>query len=234
MRGHVFGLEGRSMRFEKTGLNRRQFLGLGVAAGLSAGAIGVGVASRAGGTPLLAAVPDVLANPLPDGAGKLISAARTQIGVTKLYDGAYEKLTYPGGDVPRVRGVCTDVIVRAYRDGLGVDLQQLVHEDMARDFSAYPARWGLKKPDRNIDHRRVPNLQAFFARRGSEVRDGTVMPGDLITQSIFNRPHIVIVSNVKSNWGQRYLVIHNAGGGTEYDDWVERWPRTGHYRFLVS
>ena len=222
------------MRFEKTKLNRRQFMGFGAAAGISAGAIGLGLFNRASGTPVFETVPAPLAEPLSDGAGKLIAAARTQIGVTKRYDGAYEKLAYPGGDVPRERGVCTDVIVRAYRDGLGVDLQQLVHEDMARHFSAYPARWGLNKPDRNIDHRRVPNLQAFFARQGSEVRDGTVKPGDLITQSIFNRPHIVIVSNVKSNWGARYLVIHNAGGGTEYDDWVERWPRTGHYRFLVS
>ncbi|MBV1886706.1 MAG: DUF1287 domain-containing protein [Parvibaculaceae bacterium] len=218
------------MRFEKEKLNRRQLIGFGAAVGITAGAVGLGLSNRAGGTPVLGAVPIPLEGP----AGKLISAARTQIGVTKLYDGAYEKLGYPGGDVPRVRGVCTDVIVRAYRDGLGVDLQQLVHEDMARDFSAYPARWGLKKPDRNIDHRRVPNLQAFFARHGSEVRDGTVKPGDLITQNIFNRPHIVIVSNVKSNWGARYLVIHNGGGGTEYDDWVQRWPRTGHYRFLVS
>lgn len=222
------------MRFEKTGINRRQLLGLGAAVGLTAGAIGIGVSSRADGTPLLAEVPDRAPASLAEPAGKLIAAARTQIGVTMQYNGAYEKLSYPGGDVPRERGVCTDVIVRAYRDGLGVDLQQLVHEDMTTHFSDYPQRWGLKKPDRNIDHRRVPNLRRFFARHGSEVRDRTVMPGDLITQRIFNRPHIVIVSDVKSNWGERNLVIHNAGGGTEYDDWLERWPRTGHYRFLVS
>jgi uncharacterized protein YijF (DUF1287 family) len=95
-------------------------------------------------------------------ADKLVKAAESQIGVTVTYDAAYRKIAYPGGDVPREIGVCTDVVVRAYRDGLGIDLQRLVHEDMKKSFSAYPKLWGLASTDRNIDHRRVPNLRTYF------------------------------------------------------------------------
>ena len=98
-------------------------------------------------------------------ASQLVASARSQIGVTVSYDPAYRKLDYPGGDVPREAGVCTDVIIRALREQ-GVDLQKEVHEDMSRNFEAYPKNWGLKKPDRNIDHRRVPNLRTYFKRKG--------------------------------------------------------------------
>ena len=123
-------------------------------------------------------LPSILrATPGNDAADQLVAAARRQVGVTLTYDAAYSKLDYPGGDVPRERGVCTDVIVRAYRDALDVDLQVLVHEDMRKAFSAYPALWGLKKTDRNIDHRRVPNLQTFFRRAGAALPYTCVMLG---------------------------------------------------------
>src|SRR4051794_40789025 len=115
--------------------------------------------------------------------GKLIAAARGQIGVTTGYDPAYVVLDYPAGDVPEERGVCTDVVIRAFRK-LGVDLQQLVHEDMAAHFSKYPQNWGLKRPDKNIDHRRVPNLMTFFTRQGKKLpvsKDAAdYQPGDLV------------------------------------------------------
>lgn len=165
-------------------------------------------------------------------AAKLIRAAQAQIGVTVHYDGSYEKLGYPGGDVGPERGVCTDVIVRAYRAGLGLDLQQLVHEDMARDFKAYPANWGLSRPDPNIDHRRVPNLMTFLRRHGATVGDGQFEPGDLVTQMVGGRlPHIVLVSDQKGPQGT-YLAVHNIGRGTELSDVVGAFPVTGHFRYL--
>ena len=99
----------------------------------------------------------------------LIAAARGQIGVTRAYDPGYSRIAYPGGDVPRERGVCTDVVIRAYRDAFGIDLQRAVHEDMAAHFAAYPRHWGLQRPDRNIDHRRVPNLERFWQRAGADL-----------------------------------------------------------------
>lgn len=115
------------------------------------------------------ATPVAMAEATPaasDWRTRLVDAARQQIGVTRLYDPTYVRLAYPGGDVAQDRGVCTDVVVRAYRRAFGLDLQKLVHEDMLANFAAYPKDWGLKSPDRNIDHRRVPNLAAFFGRRG--------------------------------------------------------------------
>lgn len=167
---------------------------------------------------------------------KLLAAAEAQIGVTVTYDPAYVRLAYPGGDVPRDRGVCTDVVVRAYRDGLGVDLQRLVHEDMAAHFSAYPTRWGLKRPDTHIDHRRVPNLQTFFARRGAAVsasqNSKDYAPGDLVTMLVgVNLPHIAIVSHRASADGERPLIVHNIGAGTRLEDRLFEFPLTGHYRF---
>ena len=101
---------------------------------------------------------------------KIVQSARNQIGKTLRYDSAYTKLKYPMGDVPMKKGVCTDVIIRALRDQ-NMDLQELVHQDMSRNFSAYPNRWGLKQPDANIDHRRVPNLMTYFTRQGWAVQD---------------------------------------------------------------
>ncbi|MES2035032.1 MAG: DUF1287 domain-containing protein [Pseudomonadota bacterium] len=156
-----------------------------------------------------------------DGPGwpaELAAAARSQVGRTIRYDPAYVRLAYPGGDVPIDRGVCTDVVIRAYRTAFGVDLQRLVHEDMARSFSAYPKTWGLARPDRNIDHRRVPNLETFFRRQGSTLPlDGAWRPGDLITQRLpGNLPHIVVVAGHGSAT-EPPLVIHNIGAGARLE-----------------
>ena len=168
-------------------------------------------------------------------AGALPEAARSQIGVTVRYDPAYVQLTYPGGDVPADRGVCTDVIIRAFRASAALDLQKLIHEDMRAHFSAYPHNWGLAKPDKNIDHRRVPNLQTWFTRKGWKIPVSTqaadYLPGDLITCTVPpNLPHIMIVSDKRSDDGTRPLVIHNIGAGTREEDRLFAFPHTGHYR----
>jgi uncharacterized protein YijF (DUF1287 family) len=168
----------------------------------------------------------------------IVAAARGQIGVTVTYDPAYVGLDYPGGDVPRDRGVCTDVLVRALRDGLKVDLQKLVHEDMRANFSAYPKIWGLSRTDRNIDHRRVPNLRTFLKRRGCERPLGRAvpdprnfLPGDIVTCTVPpNLPHVMIVSDRKSKGGVP-LMIHNIGSGTKEEDVLQKFPLTGHYRW---
>jgi len=164
----------------------------------------------------------------------IVSAARGQIGRTTIYDPAYVGLKYPGGDVPIERGVCTDVVIRALRDSLNLDLQKLVHEDMQGGFSKYPTIWGLKKPDRNIDHRRVPNLRRYFERKRYAVavteRKDDYFPGDLVTCTVPpNRPHIMIVSDKKTKDGVP-LVIHNIGSGTREEDRLFDFPLTGHYR----
>ena len=171
-------------------------------------------------------------------AQKLVMAARGQVGITLTYDPAYSKLDYPGGDVPRERGVCTDVIVRAYRDALDLDLQVLVHEDMRRAFSAYPPLWGLKRTDRNIDHRRVPNLQAFFSRVGAALpvseTAADYRPGDIVSQMLpGNLPHIGIVADARTADGARPLVVHNIGAGARLEDVLFAYPVTGHYRYRV-
>jgi uncharacterized protein YijF (DUF1287 family) len=167
---------------------------------------------------------------------KLVTAARKQIGVTMSYDPAYTQLDYPGGDVPNDRGVCTDVVIRAMRVGLSKDLQKLVHEDMRGNFAVYPKNWGLSKPDKNIDHRRVPNLKTWFKRQGCQIELGgendavKFVPGDLVTCTVPpNLPHIMIVSDRKSESGVP-LVIHNIGGGTREEDRLFEFPLTGHYR----
>jgi uncharacterized protein YijF (DUF1287 family) len=188
---------------------------------------------------LVLSLPAVLRAETGNGAAeKLVAAARKQVGVTLTYDAAYSRLDYPGGDVPRERGVCTDVLVRAYRDGLGIDLQVLVHEDMRRAFSAYPALWGLKKTDRNIDHRRVPNLQAFFKRAGAAVavseNGADYLPGDIVSQMLpGNLPHIGIVADERSSDGSRPLVVHNIGAGARLEDVLFVYRITGHYRYGV-
>jgi len=132
------------------------------------------------------------------------------------------------------RGVCTDVIVRAFRAGLGLDLQQLVHEDMKRDFKKYPRNWGLESPDKNIDHRRVENLQTYFERRGWAMavsnKADDYQPGDLVTCIVPpNVPHIMIVSDKESIAG-RPLVIHNIGAGAKEEDRLFEFKHTAHYR----
>lgn len=170
-----------------------------------------------------------------DPARKLVEAAESQIGVTVMYDPAYVRLSYPNGDVPMERGVCTDVVIRAYRAAFGFDLQKLVHEDMTKNFSSYPKAWGLKKADRNIDHRRVPNLQRFFKRRNAELKNVAYQPGDIVTMMVSgNLPHIAIVSATLNDTGERPLLIHNIGAGTKREDILGTFPTTGHYRFLPA
>lgn len=171
-------------------------------------------------------------------AARLIAAAREQIGVTMTYDPAYSALEYPGGDVPRAKGVCTDVLIRAYRDGLGIDLQKLVHEDMKAHFSAYPRNWGLRRPDRNIDHRRVPNLRTFFTRADAQLpltQDGQAwQPGDIFTSVIDGRlPHTGIVSDRVAADGTP-MVIHNIGGGTREEPVLFDHQLTGRYRYELG
>lgn len=175
---------------------------------------------------------------LPASAGsepsRLTKAARDQVGVTLTYDPAYVRLAFPGGDVPRDRGVCTDVVIRALRDAWGIDLQLVVNRDMKTEFAAYPALWGLAQPDRNIDHRRVPNLATLFARIGAELplEEGPVpyLPGDIITWKLpGNLDHIGIVSDRRAVDGTP-LILHNIGRGSQEEDILFAYPMTGHYR----
>lgn len=151
------------------------------------------------------------------------------------YDPAYYKISYPNGDVPKGKGVCTDVVIRAYRK-LGIDLQKEVHIDMSKNFAKYPKTWGLKSTDTNIDHRRVPNLQTFFTRHG-EVKAVTekaedYKPGDIVTWMINDKlPHIGIVVNKKTLIGNRFLIVHNVGNGQVMEDCLFKYKLTGHYRY---
>ncbi|TRW25261.1 DUF1287 domain-containing protein [Flavobacterium zepuense] len=150
------------------------------------------------------------------------------------YDGTYYRIKYPNGDVPANIGVCTDVVIRSYRK-LGADLQQLVHEDMKANFSKYPKAWGLSSPDTNIDHRRVPNLQVFFTRKGQKLtvtnNASDYKPGDIVTWMLpAGHPHIGIVVNKKGAAG-RYKMVHNIGYGQNLDDCLFEYKITGHYRY---
>jgi uncharacterized protein YijF (DUF1287 family) len=163
----------------------------------------------------------------------LVSAARAQIGVTVSYDPAYRKLAYPNGDVPMNTGVCCDVVIRALRKQ-GLDLQKELHEDMAAHFSEYPRKWGLKKPDANIDHRRVPNLMTYFERQGYSravsKNAADFAPGDIVTWLLpGGLTHIGIVSDRKTSSGGP-LIIHNIGSGTREEDILFGYRITGHYR----
>ncbi len=167
---------------------------------------------------------------------QLVDAAleRTKHAVT--YDGSYRRIAYPMGDVPAQYGVCTDVVIRSYR-ALGIDLQQLVHEDMSADFDAYPDHWGLSKPDSNIDHRRVPNLQVFFERHGETFdvssNPADYQPGDLVTWMVGGSlPHIGILTDRRTPDGKRLMAVHNIGAGPQLEDILFRFPITGHYRYF--
>lgn len=175
--------------------------------------------------------------PKHSAATDLVSAAkeRTQHQVT--YDGSYITIPYPNGDVPPHLGVCTDVVIRSYRS-IGVDLQKKVHEDMASHFNLYPSKriWGLSKPDKNIDHRRVPNLQTFLTRFGTSLTVSqhakNYLPGDLVTWMLpGNLPHIGIVIDKMSADGERPLIVHNIGRGPKINDILFDYPITGHYRY---
>lgn len=167
----------------------------------------------------------------------IVRAARSQIGKTTIYDPAYVGLKYPGGDVPIERGVCTDVVIRALRKGASLDLQKLVHEDMKNNFSKYPKIWSLKKTDRNIDHRRVPNLSRYFERKGYSLgvskNKEDYLAGDIVTCSVVKRPHIMIVSHNRAKDGTP-LVIHNIGSGTKEENTLFAFPITGHFRIKFA
>lgn len=170
-------------------------------------------------------------------AKRLVAAAHGRTHHSVRYDGSYRVIPYPNGDVPDNIGVCTDVVIRAYR-AVGIDLQQQVHQDMQKHFKAYPSKrmWGLKRPDKNIDHRRVPNLQVFFKRFGRSLpvshNGQDYQAGDLVTWMLpGNLPHIGIVVDKNSVDGQRPLIVHNIGAGPKMNDMLFEYPITGHYRY---
>jgi uncharacterized protein YijF (DUF1287 family) len=168
-------------------------------------------------------------------ANQLVAAAMERLSHAVRYDGRYQRIDYPNGDVPDDIGVCTDVVIRAYRS-IGIDLQQAVHEDMQDNFEAYPEIWGLGRPDSNIDHRRVPNLQVFFERMGVTLAESRraedYQPGDLVSWMLpGNLPHIGIVAARRSADDQRPLVVHNIGAGPALDDILFVYPISGHYRY---
>lgn len=168
-------------------------------------------------------------------AKKLSDAALSLTKDKVTYDPAYVSIKYPNGDVAADKGVCTDVIIRAYRK-LGIDLQKEVHEDMKKNFSKYPKKFGLKKPDTNIDHRRVPNLQVFFEKFGkskpTDQNPASYIPGDIVTWLLpGNLTHIGIVVNKKSADGKRYLIVHNIGAGQVIEDCLFKFDITGHYQY---
>jgi len=172
-----------------------------------------------------------LAEPKAD----LLAGAAAQIGQTVSYIADYVALPYPGGDVPLAGGVCTDVVIRAFRKA-GIDLQKDVHEDMKSAFPAYPKLWGLAKPDTNIDHRRVPNLMTFFKRRGKALpitRDpANYQPGDIVAWRIPDgRPHIGLVAPEAGGDPARRQIIHNIGHGARREDRLFEFEIIGHYRY---
>jgi uncharacterized protein YijF (DUF1287 family) len=170
-----------------------------------------------------------------DIGARIALAAEDQVGVTTIYDPQYVRLAYPNGDVPLERGVCTDVIVRAFR-AIGVDLQARVHEDMLKNFSVYPKDWGLTAPDSNIDHRRVQNLAKYFERMGKQIReinaDDSFKPGDVVAWQLSGwMQHIGIVALDRVPGTQRYYMIHNIGAGTQKEDVLRSFTLIGRYRW---
>ena len=170
-------------------------------------------------------------------AEKLTNAAISIIDATVVYTPNYVKLKYPNGDVPAKTGVCTDVIIRAYRK-LKIDLQKEVHEDMVANFNKYPnlEKWGLKNTDKNIDHRRVPNLEVFFGRKGKILpisqNANNYKTGEIVTWMINDKlPHIGIVTHLKSGDGKRNLIVHNVGGGQVLEDCLFNYTIVGHYQY---
>ena len=171
-----------------------------------------------------------------DEFAKKLSASAFELTHQKVkYDPAYFTIPYPNGDVPKDKGVCTDVIIRAYR-AISIDLQKEVHEDMKANFKLYPKTWGLNHPDKNIDHRRVPNLMVFFARFGTTKtisdKASDYIPGDIVCWNLGGAiTHIGIVSDKKSIDGKRYKIIHNIGAGQVLEDCIFRYKIIGHYAY---
>lgn len=180
--------------------------------------------------------PPANSNELPAFAKKLSDAALGRLKHKVKYDGSYFKISYPGGDVPEGIGVCTDEIIRIYRS-VGIDLQKEVHEEMLAHFNDFPntPKWGLHSTDTNIDHRRVLNLQVFFARKGTPLPITNdpkyYLPGDIVTWDVSGNPHIGIVVNRKQTGQNRYMIVHNIGAGPMLEDKLFTYPITGHYRY---
>jgi uncharacterized protein len=167
---------------------------------------------------------------------RMIEAAIDQVNYTKGYDPAYVKIAYPNGDVPLATGVCSDVIIRAFRK-VDIDLQREVHQDMQQNFAAYPQKWGLKRPDTNIDHRRVPNLMTYFKRQGKAApmtqNAADYQPGDIVAWDLGGGiTHIGIMTNILAGDGSRLKVIHNIGAGAQIEDVLFSWKIIGHYRYF--
>jgi len=201
---------------------------------LAASAVFVGCSSHASIAAVETATPiDVTPGPIKN----IVSGALEQTKTTREYTQDYFEIAYPNGDVPANTGACTDVVIRGFRSA-GVDLQKEVHEDMKANFAAYPNKWGLSKTDPNIDHRRVPNLQTYFTRKGKSLpisrNAEEYKPGDVVSWDINGRgmTHIGLVSNLRSERTGRYLVIHNIGAGVNAEDRLFDWTITGHYRYF--
>lgn len=177
----------------------------------------------------------------PSPSERLLLAARSQIGVTTSYDGGYTSIAYPGGDVDRATGVCIDVLIRAYRDAFSFDFQQHIHNDMDANFSAYPKIWGLTRTDKNIDHRRVPNIETYLTRHGAARPTPTTnqgwRPGDIVSMRLVEKgqsgglPHIAIISDRRAASGRPY-VIHNIGSGAREDDIIGQYAQERRFRFF--
>jgi uncharacterized protein len=186
--------------------------------------------------PLSGAQTRTLPADAPPALKQMLAGAIEQPGYTFYYDPAYIKLEYPGGDVPLERGVCTDVLIRAFRKG-GVDLQKEIHEDMKGNFNAYPTKWGLTRPDSNIDHRRVPNLMTYFKRHGKAVPINSAAedykPGDVVAWDLGEGvDHIGILTNLWSPEARQFLIVHNIGAGARIENVLFSWHITGHYRYF--
>jgi uncharacterized protein len=185
--------------------------------------------------PVFLSLPTHAEEPLAPWIGKLVEAGEGQIGVTTVYDPAYIRLAFPNGDPPIERGVCTDVIIRAYRAAFAFDHQKAVNADMKAAFSRYPKRWGLKTTDRNIDHRRVPNLQVFWTRKGAALpipaKLDAWQAGDIATMMLpGNLPHVGIIGKDRAANGEP-LMIHNIGRGTQNEIVLSAFTITGRFRF---
>jgi len=187
-------------------------------------------------TPPPAAIQKPLAPNTSPQLKQLVESAIDQTRVTTGYDPSYVGIDYPGGDVPLETGVCSDVVVRAFRKA-GIDLQKEIHDDMARAWSVYPKKWGASRPDSNIDHRRVLNLMTYFDRQGKTLPVTTdrddYLPGDIVTWDLSSGiEHIGIVVNTWSDVGRGYLIVHNIGAGACSEDVLLNWKITGHYRYF--
>ncbi len=179
-----------------------------------------------------------LAENAPPQVNQIIGSAVEQTKVTTSYDPAYVGIEYPNGDVPQETGVCSDVVVRAFRNA-GIDLQKEVHEDMGRAWADYPKRWDAGRRDTNIDHRRVGNLKTYFERQGKSkpvTNDRSqYLPGDIVAWDLGNKvDHIGIVVNVWSEQSKGYLIVHNIGAGARMEDVLLNWEITGHYRYFTN